>query len=219
MREKSLFIDGFAPPSPPMATVLALLLETAATSVRRSKGKVAPFPLIYPPILARDPAPRTSLPGTTGMSVRLAHPLWCSPAAQHCPEPPVLALLPIYMFIPDDMQKRSEREPRISNESALNSRVAGADPDIMSDENPGLRVHFSSDVHETFDDLFVGGHAEVSPVPLPLPNALLHLPICLGSLFFPSRTPLTDRSLELSRGRWAGRPCPRRAGRSRGMHG
>ena len=42
MREKSLFIDGFAPPSPPMATVLAILLETAATSVRRSKGRVAP---------------------------------------------------------------------------------------------------------------------------------------------------------------------------------
>ena len=58
MREKSLFIDGFAPPSPPMATVLALLLETAATSVRRSKGRVAPFPLIYPPILARDTPPR-----------------------------------------------------------------------------------------------------------------------------------------------------------------
>ena len=111
MREKSLFIDGFAPPSPPMATVLAILLETAATSVRRSKGRVAPFPLIYPPILARDPAPRTSLPGTTGMSVRLAHPLWCSPAAQHCPEPPALALLPIYMSIPHSMQKRSMGDP------------------------------------------------------------------------------------------------------------
>ena len=111
MREKSLFIDGFAPPSPPMAAVLALLLETAATSVRRSKGKVAPFPLIYPPILARDPAPRTSLPGTTGLSVRLAHPLWCSPAAQHCPEPPALALLPIYMSIPHSMQKRSYGDP------------------------------------------------------------------------------------------------------------
>ena len=75
---------------------------------------------------------------------------------------------------------------------ALNSRVAGTDHDIMSDENPGLRVHFYSDLHETFDDLFIGGHAEVSSVPLPLPNALLHLPICLGSLLFPSRTPLTD---------------------------
>ena len=75
--------------------------------------------------------------------------------------------------------------PSNSNEFAVDSRVAGTDHDIMSDENPGLRVQFSSDVHETFDDLFVGGHAEVSPVPLPLPNALLHLPICLGSLFSP----------------------------------
>ena len=93
--------------------------------------------------------------------------------------------------------------PSNSNEFAVDSRVAGTDHDIMSDENPGLRVQFSSDVHETFDDLFVGGHAEVSPVPLPLPNALLHLPICLGSLFFPSRTPLTDKvspSISLLRG-------------------
>ena len=75
---------------------------------------------------------------------------------------------------------------------ALNSRVAGTDHDIMSDENPGLRVHFYLDLQETFDDLFIGGHAAVSPVPLPLPNALLRLPICLGSLFFPFRTPLTD---------------------------
>ena len=51
--EKSLFIDGFAPPSPPMATVFALVLETAFTSVRRSARRVAPFPLICPPILAR----------------------------------------------------------------------------------------------------------------------------------------------------------------------
>ena len=29
-------------------------------------------------------------------------------------------------------------------------------------------------------------------MPLPLPSALLHLPFRLGSLFFPSRTPLTD---------------------------
>ena len=66
---------------------------------------------------------------------------------------------------------------------ALNSRVAGADPDIMSDENPGVRVHFSSDRAQTLDGLFVGGHAEVSPVPSPLPNALLPPSICLGSLF------------------------------------
>ena len=90
--EKSLFIDGFAPPSPPMATVFALVLETAFTSVRRSARRVAPFPLICPPILPRDPAPRTSLHGTTGMSVRLAHMLWCSHTARHCPEPPALSL-------------------------------------------------------------------------------------------------------------------------------
>ena len=101
------------------------------------------------------------------------------------------------------------------NSFAVDSRVAGTDHDIMSDENPGLRVHFSSDLPQTFGVYLVGGQPEVSPVPLPLPSALLHLPICLGSLFFPSRTPLTERSLELSRGRLAERPCPRRARRSR----
>ena len=75
--------------------------------------------------------------------------------------------------------------PSNSNEFAVDSRVAGTDHDIMSDDNPGLRVHFYLDLHETFDDLFIGGHAEVSPVPLPLTNALFHLPICLGSLFSP----------------------------------
>ena len=117
--EKSLFIDGFAPPSPPMATVFALVLETAFTSVRRSARRVAPFPLICPPILPRDPAPRTSLHGTTGMSVRLAHMLWCSHTARHCPELPALSLEPIYNRTPDSMHICNVELPLI----AMNSRL------------------------------------------------------------------------------------------------
>ena len=62
--------------------------------------------------------------------------------------------------------------------------MAGADPDIMSDKNPGVRVHFSSDRPQTFDVLLVRGQAEVSSVPFPSQAPSFTFRFALAVLFF-----------------------------------